>query len=153
MTYSSCSSPDQNEIFCNLVHKRGTDVQEFALKIQPQGIHPHEFRRTRALNYSIFNLLTLFKVAGIGEDLGIDLWNFKTSQRSGIPCVLNYLMHYLLENQSWRFSQLVSIRATFLNDRLCRPIANIRIMICYVCNIRSSLMYKRNSSRHTGSRV
>jgi Alginate lyase len=100
----------------DLMHK------ELALKIQPDGSQPYELRRTRALDYSMFNLLGLFKVAGIGEHLGIDLWNFKTSQGSGIQGALDYLMPYLLENQTWPFPQIVPIRATVLDDMLCMAI-------------------------------
>ena len=48
-------------------------------KIQPDGRQPFEVQRNNALDYSMFNLLGLFKLANIGNHLSVELWNYKIS--------------------------------------------------------------------------
>ena len=43
-----------------------------------------EIKRINSMDYSIFNLLGLFKLASVGQHLGIDLWNYKTSKGAGL---------------------------------------------------------------------
>ena len=58
-----------------------TDVVKNIL--QSDGRQPFELRRTNSWNYSLFNLQGLFKLASIGQHVGIDLWDYKTLQGEG----------------------------------------------------------------------
>jgi Alginate lyase len=79
------------------------------VQILPDGRQPLELRRASSLDYSVFNLLGLFKLANIGENVGIDLWNFKTDRGAGLQKALDYLLPYLLNKSSWPHAQNKSI--------------------------------------------
>jgi hypothetical protein len=50
-----------------------------ATQIKKDGRQPLELKRTNAWSYSVLNLSGLFKLASIGQNLGVDLWNYKSS--------------------------------------------------------------------------
>ena len=70
-------------------------------KIEPDGRQPLELTRSHSLDYSIFNLLGLFKLANIGQHLGIELWNYKTPQGVGLQKALDYLLPHVEKQQTW----------------------------------------------------
>jgi Alginate lyase len=82
-----------------------TKLKLIPLQILPDGRQPLELRRASALDYSVWNLLGLFKLANIGEHVGIDLWNFKTDRGAGLQKALDYLLPYLLNKSSWPYLQ------------------------------------------------
>jgi hypothetical protein len=49
-----------------------------AEKIQPNGSQPFEMHRHTSLDYQIFNLLRLFNLAKVSENIDIDLWNYRS---------------------------------------------------------------------------
>jgi hypothetical protein len=91
-----------------------------AVKIQPDGRQPFELQRTKALDYSMFNLLGLFKLAGIGEHVGIDLWNYKTQQGAGLKKALDYVLPFALKEKTWLYQQIKPMRNEYLVDLLCQ---------------------------------
>jgi Alginate lyase len=86
-----------------------TKLELIPVQILPDGRQPLELRRASSLDYSVFNLLGLFKLANIGEHVGIDLWNFKTDRGAGLQKALDYLLPYLLNKSSWPYVQNKSI--------------------------------------------
>jgi hypothetical protein len=70
------------------------------IQILADGSQPLELLRQKSLDYSFFNLLGLFKLANIGDHVGLDLWNFKSSNASGLKEGLDYLVPYLLNNKT-----------------------------------------------------
>ena len=57
------------------------DIQKrLAATVQPDGRQPFELIRSNSLDYSMFNLLGLFRLASIGKRIGMDLWHYETSQ-------------------------------------------------------------------------
>jgi Alginate lyase len=79
--------------------------KQIAIQILPDGRQPLELKRPIALTYSLFNLLGLFKLANIGENVGIDLWNFKTHEGAGLQKALDYLVPYISNKSSWPYKQ------------------------------------------------
>jgi len=88
-------------------------------KIQPDGRQPFELTRANSLDYSIFNLLGLFKLASIGQHLGINLWNYKTPQGGGLQKAMDYLLPYVLKKKSWPYMQIQPIDKARLAQLLC----------------------------------
>jgi Alginate lyase len=86
-----------------------TKLNLIPVQILPDGRQPLELRRASSLDYSVFNLLGLFKLANIGEHVGIDLWNFKTDRGAGLQEALDYLLPYLLNKTSWPYVQIDSV--------------------------------------------
>jgi hypothetical protein len=98
---------NKSEITETFVQK--TKLELIPVQILPDGRQPFELRRGSSLDYSVFNLLGLFKLANIGEHVGIDLWNFKTDRGAGLQKALDYLLPYLLNKDSWPYLQNKSI--------------------------------------------
>jgi hypothetical protein len=53
-----------------------------------------ELRRTRSLSYSCFHLYALFNLASMAEQLGMDLWHFRTKDGKGLEMALDYIVKY-----------------------------------------------------------
>jgi hypothetical protein len=85
--------------------------KSLAVKIQPDGRQPFELQRSSSLQYSLFNLQGLFRLADIGQQLGIDLWNYTSSSSQGplLQKALDFLMPYVLEKEPWPYSQISAI--------------------------------------------
>jgi hypothetical protein len=94
--------------------------KEIAVKIQPDGRQPFELARPKSLAYSVFNLLGLFKLASIGQHVGIDLWNYKTPEGAGLQKALDYLLPYVIKDKSWPYEQIKRISTRDLADLLCQ---------------------------------
>jgi len=95
-----------------------------SFKIFADGRQPFELSRTKSLDYSLFNLLGLFKLAIIGEHVGINLWNYKTADGGGLRKALDHLIPYALGEKDWPYEQLKSFQKEYLADLLCQ--ASIR---------------------------
>jgi hypothetical protein len=91
-----------------------------AQQIEPNGSQRYEISRKNSLDYSIFNLLGLFKLANIAQHLGIDLWNYKSPEGAGLQEALDYLLPSLLDKETWPHSQVKLIDRKNMLDLLCR---------------------------------
>jgi hypothetical protein len=97
---------------------QGSAAKRIVGHIQPDGSQPFELQRTKSWDYSIFNLQGLFELAAIGEHLRIDLWNYKTPQGASLETAIDYLIPYVLKNQTWPYQQITPITTNGLVDLL-----------------------------------
>jgi hypothetical protein len=74
-------------------------------KIQPDGHQPFELQRSDSLEYSIFNLLGLFRLADIGKRVGIDVWTYGSPDKPLLQKALDFLLPYINKTQNWPYSQ------------------------------------------------
>jgi Alginate lyase len=65
-------------------------------------------------------VLGLFRLATIGEHLGIDLWNRKTTEGAGLQKTLDYVLPSLLSKETWPHSQIKLIDRKNMIELLCR---------------------------------
>jgi alginate lyase len=96
--------------------------KSITVKILPNGLQPFELQRTRSLDYSMFNLLGLFKLANIAQNAGIDIWNYKTD---GVPLLqkaLDFLLPYIIKKHPWPYSQVTRVNRYLASDLLCQAI-------------------------------
>jgi hypothetical protein len=96
--------------------------KSITVKILPNGLQPFELQRTKSLDYSIFNLLGLFKLANIGQKTGIDIWNYTTDRVPLLQKALDFLLPYIIKKDPWPYSQVTHINRYLATDLLCQAI-------------------------------
>ena len=94
--------------------------KRIAKQIEPDGRQPHELARTRAWDYSIFNLEALFNAASIADKLGIDLWTYETQDRRGIRKALDWLVPFAVGEKKWTYKQISAFQPAKLAPLLRR---------------------------------
>lgn len=77
-----------------------------AQQIEPDGHQPHEIKRTRALDYSEFNLRGFSDLATIAKRVDIDLWHFSTEDGRSIRQGYAFLRPYLANEKDWPYQQI-----------------------------------------------
>lgn len=85
---------------------RDAREKRIAAQIEPDGRQPLELARTKAWSYSNGNLEGLMLLATLGERLGVDLWNFQTSDGRSIRKALDFLTPVALGERTWQYQEL-----------------------------------------------
>jgi len=70
-------------------------------QVEPDGSQPYELERTNSLTYCIFNLRGLFNLARLGELVGVDWWNYESTDGRSLRAAVHYLAPYLDPNKPW----------------------------------------------------
>lgn len=78
-----------------------------ASEIEPDGRQPRELQRTKAMQYSTFNLLALTHLAREAEAAKADLWKYNSSDGRSIRKALDWLLPYVLQERKWEYKQIV----------------------------------------------
>jgi len=117
-------------LFLNRTHFAKSILQDaknlIEQHIDPNGSLRREIVRKNSLDYSVFELLGLFRLANLGEKYGIDLWNHKTSKGASMETALDYLLPSLLGNETWPHSQIKLTDRKNMIDLSCRAAIHYR---------------------------
>ena len=100
-------------------------------KIRPDGTQSFEIPRQNSLGYHIFNLLGFFNLAKIGENIGIDLWDYETPEGSGMQKALDYLLPFAIGNKTWPYDQIKPIDKNELHNLICQATVHYKNIDSY----------------------
>ena len=83
-------------------------VQQFgprriATQVQPDGSTPHEQGRVDSASYTCWNLKACADMLTLGRRLGIDLWQFRTTDGRSLRRAAEWLMPYVEDPAKWTF--------------------------------------------------
>jgi hypothetical protein len=71
------------------------------MQVKSKGEQERELVRTNPLAYSLFNLEALFRLATLGEYLGVDCWKITAKDGGGLYAALDYLAPYTDPAKPW----------------------------------------------------
>ena len=80
--------------------------KRIVVQIEPDGRQPLELVRTRGWGYSVGNLDGLMLLARLGENVQVDLWQYKTRDGRSIRKALEFLLPFAFGEQKWPYQQL-----------------------------------------------
>jgi hypothetical protein len=81
-------------------------TRRIAVQIEPDGREPMELARTKAFSYSYGNLDGLMQLAWLGQQVGVDLWSFRTPDGRSIRAALDFLLPYAVGEMKWNYPQI-----------------------------------------------
>ena len=85
----------------------GESIQKrIASQIEPDGKQPFELVRTKAYDYSRYNLEALTQIAFLAKRIGIDHWNFKSDDGRSLRVALEWLAPYASGEKPWDGQQI-----------------------------------------------
>jgi len=89
-------------------------------QVEAAGRQPRELTRTRAWDYSLFNLRALFDAASIAAKLSIDLWSARSDDQRSIRQALDWLVPFATGERKWTYAQITRFQPEKLAPLLRR---------------------------------
>ena len=95
---------DDKELAKQIIQTHGPG--RIASQIEPAGRQPHELERTKAFDYSRFNILAHEDLAMLGERVGIDAWNYQTPDGRSLRKAIDWMLPYMSGEAKWQYKQI-----------------------------------------------
>ena len=70
-------------------------------QLGPDGSQPRELARTKSFGYSLFNLRALFTLASLGDQVGVDLWHYRSHDGRSIRAAIDLVAKYADPEKNW----------------------------------------------------
>jgi hypothetical protein len=92
-------------------------------QIEPDGRQPRELERTRAWDYSAFNLTAFFQLAALGERVGVDLWGHSTPDGRSLRKALDFMTSHVTGERQWPYKDITGFKPGAIHWPLRRAAA------------------------------
>jgi hypothetical protein len=89
--------------------------KRIARMIEPDGSQPQEIKRTLSRGYTVFSIDSFCRLAAQGDAVGVDLWNYETTDGRSIHKALDYVLPYLEGKKTWPYPQNKPLTRSYLN--------------------------------------
>lgn len=77
--------------------------ERIAVQIAADGTLPNEIHRADSLTYHIIVVRCFEVLAEMGDNLGVDIWNYETEDGRGLRLTVDLLVPYLLGEEEWPY--------------------------------------------------
>jgi len=94
--------------------------ESLANEIEPDGRMPRELERTKAWDYSAFNLEAFCHLARLGSRAGVDLWNYRTPDGRSLRQAVDFLVPFATGERKWTYEQISDFHPSALHAVLRR---------------------------------
>lgn len=84
--------------------------RRLSIQFEPDGSQPLELERTKPWLYSTYNLQAWMILADIGEQVGVDLWEYSTSDKTSLRTAIEQLVSYSAGRKTWPYKDPVNNR-------------------------------------------
>jgi hypothetical protein len=81
-------------------------ARRIALQFAPDGTLPEELSRTRSWHYTHWTLQAASQMAQLGECVGVDIWNFKTTDGRGLRTSFNWIAQFAGNERKWKYREI-----------------------------------------------
>ena len=85
-------------------------TKRIAQQVEPDGSQPRELARTKSLTYVLFNLNAMVSLAMLGDQVGVDLWNYADTKGRGIRRALEWVIPYAKGEKTWEHQQIGQVK-------------------------------------------
>jgi hypothetical protein len=102
------------------LRRLGGVPDDIAQEFEPDGRQPRELERTRAWDYSIFDLNAFLHLAELGERVGVDLWNYSTADGRSLRNGVDYLVPFATGEKLFPYQQITKFDPSALHPILRR---------------------------------
>jgi hypothetical protein len=89
-------------------------------QFERDGRQPRELRRTRAWDYSVFNLDAYLQLARLGERLDVDLWSYTSETGRSLRQGVEYLVPFATGEEPFPYEQITEFDPSELHPVLRR---------------------------------
>ncbi|MGL4739455.1 MAG: alginate lyase family protein [Sarcina sp.] len=75
-------------------------------QIQASGKIPSALVRTKSLDYTEYNLEAFITLASLGDQYGINIWDYTSPNGGSLEKAINYVTDYLLGKTKWQYQNI-----------------------------------------------
>jgi Alginate lyase len=83
-----------------------TSISRIDKQMSKEGSFPLELERTTSLHYSTFIMNAFVIIGQLSDQLGVDLWNYKTKSGKSLKLAYDFLLPYITKEKVWTSPQI-----------------------------------------------
>ncbi|MDQ3440832.1 MAG: alginate lyase family protein [Planctomycetota bacterium] len=95
---------DDTELAKKIIQKHGPG--RIAKQIEPDGRQPEELERTKAFDYSRYNILAHEDLAMLGERVGVNVWAYQTDDGRSLRKAIDWMLPFMTGDAKWQYKQI-----------------------------------------------